>query len=191
LIRTDDLWQLYASPEWAALGFAVVDPSLPDGVASKLKLNHHPPTLELVTLLQRRPPGDEATARQWFEVLSGRVPGRLLRLKLFEAASDFTHFPVDFSPTELRKLSEMPFVPIVSTGNKGVIQRLPPIQCYFLGTGGSELHSKLFAFVDFGPRANAFLGACGTKQEPSVEEIAQALLAEPRRMYELANGREK
>ena len=167
-----------------------MDPSLPDGVASKLKLNHHPPTSELVTLLQRRPPGGEAMARQWFEVLSGRVPGRL-RLKLFEAASDFTHCPVDFSPAELRKLSETPFVPVASAGNKGVIQRLPPIQCYFSGTGGSELHSKLFSFVDFGPRANVFLGACGTRQEPSVEEIAQTLLADPRQMYRLANGRDK
>lgn len=181
---------MYGSPEWAALGFAVVDPLLPDGVANKLKLNHHPPTSELVTLLQRRPPGDEATARQWFEVLSGRVPGRLLGLKPFDANSDFAHCPADFSPTELRKLSEMPFVPVVSTGDKG-IQRLPPIQCYFSGTGGSELHSKLFAFVDFGPRANVFLGACGTRQEPSVEEIAQTLLGDPRRMYELANGRDK
>jgi len=168
-----------------------VDPLLPDGVANKLKLNRHPPTSELVTLLQRRPPGDEETARQWFEVLSGRVPGRLLGLKLFDAASDFTHCLVDFSQAELRKLSEMPIVPVVSTGDKGIIRRLPPIQCYFSGTGGSELHSKLFAFVDFGPRANAFLRACGTRQEPSVEEIAQTLLGDPRRMYELANGRDK
>ena len=104
---------------------------LPDGVANKLRLNRNPPSSELVTLLQRRPPGDEATARQWFEVLSGRVPGRRLRLKLFEAASDFTHCPVDFSPAELRNLSEMPLVPVVSTGDKGTTQRLPPIQCYF------------------------------------------------------------
>jgi hypothetical protein len=45
--------------------------------------------------------------------------------------------------------------------------------------------------VDFGARANVFLGACGTKQELSVEDIAQILVAEPRRIYELANGREK
>jgi len=76
-------------------------------------------------------------------------------------------------------------------GDKSIIRRLQPIQCYFSGTGGSELHSKLFAFVDFGPRANVFLGTCGTKQEPSVEEIAQILLANPRRIYQLANGREK
>ena len=45
--------------------------------------------------------------------------------------------------------------------------------------------------MDFGPRANIFLGACGAKQEPSVEDFAQLLLAEPRRIYKLANGREK
>jgi len=182
---------LYAAVEWAALGFAVVDPSLSDGTANKLKLNRHPPISELVTLLERRPPGDEATARQWFEVLSGRVPGRLRILQLFEALLKSNHCLVDFSPPELRKLSDTPFVPVVSKGDKGIIRRLPPTQCYFSGTGGSELHSKLFAFVDFGPHANVFLAACGTKQEPSVEEIAQTLLAEPRRIYELANGREK
>jgi hypothetical protein len=74
----NDAQQLYAAPEWAALGFPVVDPVLHDGTASKLKLQSHPPTSELVALLERSPPGDEATARQWFEVLSGR--GRLFRL---------------------------------------------------------------------------------------------------------------
>ena len=57
-----------------------MDPLLPDGAASKLKLNNHPPTSELVNLLERRPPRDVATARQWFDVLSGRVPGKLLKL---------------------------------------------------------------------------------------------------------------
>ena len=104
---------------------------------------------------------------------------------------NFSHYLVDFSPIELRKLSETSFVPVKSLGDKSIIERRRPIQCYFSDTGGSELHSKLFAFVDFGARASVFLGACGTKQEPSVEEIAQILLAEPRRIYELANGREK
>jgi len=85
----------------------------------------------------------------------------------------------------------MPFVPVTSTGAKGTMRRLPPTQCFFSGTGGSELHSKLFAFVDFGARANVFLAACGTRQEPSVEEIAEIMLGDPRRIYELADGREK
>ena len=55
-----------------------MDPQLIDGAAVKLKLKNYPPTSELVTLLERFPPGDEAIARQWFEVLSGRVPGTAL-----------------------------------------------------------------------------------------------------------------
>ena len=109
----------------------------------------------------------------------------------FEAILNFSHYLVDFSQAELLKLSETPFVPVKSIGDKSIVKRLQPIDCYFSDTGGSELHSKLFAFVDFGARAKVFLGACGTRQEPSVEDIAQILLREPRRIYELANGREK
>lgn len=169
----------------------MVDPLLLDGASSKLKLKSHPPTSELVTLLERYPPGDEAKARQWFEVLSGRVPGRLFCHCPREDILNFSHYLVDFSQAELLKLSATPFVPVKSIGDKSIIRRLQPIQCFFSDKGGSELHSKLFAFVDFGARANMFLGACGSRQEPSVEEIAQILLADPRRIYELANGREK
>jgi hypothetical protein len=45
--------------------------------------------------------------------------------------------------------------------------------------------------VNFGEPANGFLRACGTKEEPTVEEIAQALIAEPLRFYNFANGPEK
>jgi hypothetical protein len=160
------------------------------GVASILKLKKKPPTSDLVTLLKRSPPGDEATARQWFEVLSRRVSGRISNLHPFESVLNFSHCLVDFSRAELRELPEIPFVPVKSTGDKNITKRLQPSQC-FLGTANSELYSKLFVFVDFGTRANAFLGACGTRQEPSVEDIAQILVTEPRRAYELANVREK
>jgi hypothetical protein len=49
----------------------------------------------------------------------------------------------------------------------------------------------LFVFVDFGTSANSFLKACGTKGEPSVEEIVQILLKNPRAFFELAEGRDK
>ena len=107
----------------------------------------------------------------------------------FETILSLSHYPIDFSQIELRKLSKTLFVPVKSTGDDST-NRLQPIQCYS-GTAGSELHSKLFAFVDFGARANLFLGACGTKEEPSVEDIAQILVADPPRIYKLANGREK
>lgn len=69
---------------------------------------------------------------------------------------------------------------------------MAPRQCYFRGSnGGQQLHSKLFTFVDFGLPANQFLSACGTKREPTVEEVAQILLENPRRFYETAEGRDK
>lgn len=64
-----------------------MDPMLHDGGArTKLKLMIKPPTSDLVTLLKRSPPGDETTARQWFEVLSGRVSGRISNLYPLESA---------------------------------------------------------------------------------------------------------
>ena len=167
-----------------------MDPTLQGGAASKLKLNKHPPTSELVTLLKRSPPKDKATARQWFQALSGRISGRVFYLFLFESGLSFSHYPVDFSVAELWELSDTPFVPEKCTGYRGIIKRLQPNQC-FLGAANSELYSKLFAFVDFGPRANVFLGACCARQWPSVEDFAELLLAEPQRIYNLANGREK
>lgn len=68
---------------------------------------------------------------------------------------------------------------------------LPASNCYFSGDSNTRFHSKLFVYVDFGPLANNFLTACGTKQEPSIEEIACTLLSDPRRFYELVDGCEK
>jgi hypothetical protein len=101
-----------------------------------------------------------------------------------------SHYLVEVSLGFLQKLSETPFVPVESTGYKGDIKRLQPRQC-FLGKQRSELHSKLFAFVNFGTRGNKFLECCDTKQEPSIEDVARILLSDPRRAYELADGREK
>jgi hypothetical protein len=57
-----------------------VDPMLPDGAAHKLRLNHRPQDADLVTFLERSPPEDETTARNWFEILSDCVSGRLFHL---------------------------------------------------------------------------------------------------------------
>lgn len=105
-------------------------------------------------------------------------------------AISFSHYLVELSLGCLQKISETPFIPVEPTGYKGDIKRLQPRRC-FLGNPRSELHSKLFGFVNFGARANEFLESCGTKQEPSIEDVARILLLDPRGAYELANGREK
>lgn len=85
----------------------------------------------------------------------------------------------------------MNIVPVKSNPNDKTPRMLPPNQCYFMKDAGGRVHSQLFISVDFGARANGFLSACGTKEEPSVEEIATILLNDPRRFYGLANGRDK
>jgi hypothetical protein len=109
---------------------------------------------------------------------------------IYSEAISFSHYLIGLSAGCLDKLSETPFVPVESTGYKGNIKRLQPRWC-FLGKQRSELHSKLFAFVNFGARANEFLKHCHTSEEPSTEDMAQVLLADPWRVYELANGRQK
>lgn len=73
-----DPWQVCADPKWTALGFAIVDPMLPDEAASKLRLNLRPQDADLVTLLARSPPEDETTARKWLELFCDCVSGRSL-----------------------------------------------------------------------------------------------------------------
>jgi Protein of unknown function (DUF3684) len=49
----------------------------------------------------------------------------------------------------------------------------------------------LFIFVDFGPVANRFLSAYGSKSEPSINEVADILISDPKKFYELSGGYEK
>ncbi|KAI0637255.1 hypothetical protein C8Q77DRAFT_1216014 [Trametes polyzona] len=160
--------EVYHAPEWATLGLMVTDPWLKGEALVRLKIQEHPPGPRLVNLLQTSPPPTEEVGKQWFAALAGRV--------------------TSFSSTELRTLSQMNFVPV--KGANGAIRHLPPTQCYFKGDSQAQVHSKLFTFVDFGPTANAFLSACGVKHEPSVEEVVKILLDNPRRFYDLAEGRE-
>ena len=67
-------------------------------------------------------------------------------------------------------------------------QHLAPTQCY-LGQG-EGFHAKLFVFVDFGSNANRFLRDCGSKNEPSLKDIAESLVEDPERFCSLAGGYE-
>ncbi len=71
------------------------------------------------------------------------------------------------------------------------IEMRAPKECYFKRDSEHDFHSKFFVFIDFGSKANNFLSACGVKNEPSVEEIVQILLSDPRKFYHLAGSREK
>ena len=104
-----------------------------------------------------------------------------------------TYEATEFSNSERDRLSTTAFIPCAGTGEKAaVVRHVSPTQCYFAGASSTSFHSLIFTFVDFGSQANQFLSACGTKHEPSVEEIAQILLENPHRFWELAeNNTEK
>lgn len=63
-------------PDSAVFGFYVVDPSIRGVALDKLKLKKHPPTSLVVPLLEKSAPQTQAGARQWFEVLAGRLSGK-------------------------------------------------------------------------------------------------------------------
>ena len=69
--------EVFANPDWQKLGFSVIAPEWREHAISKFMIKEHPPTSRLVTLLEKSPPADEAIAAQWFQILAGRIPGRL------------------------------------------------------------------------------------------------------------------
>ena len=67
--------EVFSNPDWQLLGFPILDPALRQDAANKLKIKEHPPTNQLVRLLEESPPTTEAQAREWFGVLSRRISG--------------------------------------------------------------------------------------------------------------------
>lgn len=65
------------------LGFMVVDPSLRPDTVNKLKINAHPPSASLVSVLEKSPPHTQSEARLWFELLASRLPGMNLFCAVF------------------------------------------------------------------------------------------------------------
>ncbi|KAL4076679.1 hypothetical protein V8B97DRAFT_2021990 [Scleroderma yunnanense] len=161
--------EVFADPKWKLLGFSVVQSNYQQLAVSKLGVQEHPPASMLLSLLEKTPPQNESMARQWFGVLADHV--------------------TSFQPSQLAALSKIPIVPSKGSGSQP-IRWLPPSQCYLGDPTKGEFHSKLFVFVDFGLNANRFLTACGSKNEPSVEEVADILIADPNRFYDMAGGYE-
>ncbi|KAF8070283.1 hypothetical protein FPV67DRAFT_1486835 [Lyophyllum atratum] len=157
--------EVFSNSDWATMGFLVTHPSLHIDAVSKLKVKQHPPTSLIVDLLERTHPKDESEARSWFSILASRIS--------------------DFSSQELQSMMQLKIVPVKSDGE---LRWLEPAHCYFGGDAKGKFHSKLFVFVNFGQPANGFLSACGTKHEPSVEEVVQMLLEDPHRFYASAEG---
>lgn len=109
------------------------------------------------------------------------------------------YFFTDFTPSDLEHLSKVEFIPIVQSTsiNRKAIHPQPdlvlfsPSRCYLKKESDTGFHSHLFTFIDFGTRANGFLMACGVRPEPTVEELAQILVSDPRYFFKLAGDTEQ
>ncbi|KIJ58355.1 hypothetical protein HYDPIDRAFT_119620 [Hydnomerulius pinastri MD-312] len=161
------LGEVYFGTQWRELGFFMVQDQYLGTPWHQLGVTEHPPTSKLLDLLEKTPPPDEKTAGHWFEALFGHM--------------------ASFSRPDLIKLSGLPIVP---TGPSSALKLLPPTKCYLDQGTKPVLYAKLFVFVDFGTKANRFLGACGSKNKVSIEDVAEALIENPKRFFELAGGYE-
>jgi hypothetical protein len=66
---------------------------------------------------------------------------------------------------------------------------MKPGECYLSQENGHpSFHSMLFAFIDFGPRANYFLANCGVKNVPNIDDIARMLVKKPQEFLESCGG---
>ncbi|KAI6159818.1 hypothetical protein EDD17DRAFT_1761872 [Pisolithus thermaeus] len=156
------LGEVYSGSQWKALGFFVVQDRYLSMPLHQLGVAQHPPTSELLDLLEKSPPLDQSTASQWFEVL-------------------FDHMET----IDLTKLSGLPIVP---TGPPSALKLLPPTQCHLDQGTIPVLYKDLFVFVKFGNKANQFLIACGLKNKVSTEDVAEVLIENPERFFDLAGG---
>ncbi|KAF8553535.1 hypothetical protein OG21DRAFT_1485363 [Imleria badia] len=152
--------------QWRVLGFSVAAEPTTEPVEisfSRLGIQQHPSSSTLLARLQTTS-RDEGMASQWFECLADCI----------------SSLRDDHRST----LSGMQIVP---TRSSGVLQWVTPVQCY-LGHPKDEFTRDLCIFVGFGMKANQFLSACGSKDEPSVKDIAECLIDDPERFYKLAGG---
>ena len=68
--------EVFSAVEWHTMGFAVLAPNVKE-YATQLGISEHPPTSRLVALLEQSPPSDQTVATQWFQLLAGRIPGKI------------------------------------------------------------------------------------------------------------------
>ncbi|CAE6464621.1 unnamed protein product [Rhizoctonia solani] len=169
---------VYSNAECTVMGFKAVDPNLDKEAVVKLQVASNPPTRALLTALLGSPPRDQALSRKYYEYLASRI--------------------ADFTPAELDRMADTAFIPAAKTtvapnGNVTATQQMfKPTQVYFGSTGSRDsIHSTLFTFVDFGPKAAAFLRAVGVKDEPTTQEICAIIMQNPKAFKDAVGGYER
>lgn len=176
--------QVFLDNQWKIFGFSVIQHMHLESIVKELGVQQHPPSPLLVQRLETTPPSNEEIARRWFEILSEHLSS--MKSSHLYPVNVLSIIP-GFSQDQLVKLSLLQIVPKPISGNS---EYLTPVQCYLGKSAKDDFYSKLFHFVNFGTVANRFLDACYAKNEPSEEDIAESLLDDPGKFYDLA-GRER
>ncbi|KAF8555454.1 hypothetical protein OG21DRAFT_1483894 [Imleria badia] len=164
----EKLGNVFLGDQWKTLGFSVIRHRHWEDVIKELGVQRHPSASLLLHLLETEPPSNEEIARAWFEILAEHVPS--------------------FAPLDLERLSRFSMVPKTISGQR---TWLAPVQCYLGRSSKYDFYSKLFHYVNFGPKANHFLRHCGAMNEPSEKDVAESLIDNPERFYELTGGHER
>lgn len=158
--------ECYSNPEASVMGFPVLqDKYMAD--YQKFGLKQNPSSAQLMKRLIEQPPSDATKAKYIFEYLSTRV--------------------ADFSQSELSSLKNASIIPV----SKG--SHASPSTCFFQpqNSVNSGPFKSLFTYIDFGLASKPFLLACGVKNEPTVQEITEMLIADPAKFYALAGSAEE
>ncbi|MCJ1395782.1 hypothetical protein MMC18_008668 [Xylographa bjoerkii] len=155
--------QCYTNENATIMGFRILRKDLHPH-AARLGVEINPPILDCIERLVKAPPESHRRAVEVFSYFASRLN--------------------ELNGRSLDILTQASFVPVTSQSisSKGSGRLLPPRLC-FLGAGNDDKYSEIFDYVDFGSTANSFLLRCGSKHEPSTQELAQLVVREPARVF--------
>lgn len=152
--------QAYIESDSQVMGFWTITTVIRP-YAVRLKLAPRPPIPQLIYALKERPPKDRRMATSYFNYLSKNH---------------------EFAQAQTEELSTLAFIPLDDS------TLVTPKDCY-IGRPSIHLYRQLFTFVDFGNLANAFLQECLAKREPTPDDIANALIRDPKKFLQLAGNK--
>lgn len=158
--------ECFSNPEASVMGFPVLQ-TKHSADYQKFGMKPNPTPTQLIKRLIDQPPSDILQARRIFEYMSTRV--------------------ADFSQSDLTKLKNSSFIPVKQGSHA------PPSTCFFQPQDAVKNgpFKSLFTYIDFGVASKPFLLACGVKNEPTVQEITEMLVADPAKFYALAGSAEE
>ncbi|KAG5437655.1 hypothetical protein PCANB_000692 [Pneumocystis canis] len=137
--------------------------------AKKFGVQSDPNIDDVISVLINFPPNTIGLAQIQFEYLACRLN--------------------ELKKNVLEKLNKTKFIPIEDCHSKK-IKYLSPNSC-FIEKDDSSFYAQIFDFVDFGYKANVFLKACGTMTQPTFHQLAELLVKDSKRIFNLVKTPEK